>query len=185
MRARGKSDSKTDGQTDRQTDGQTDTQTDRPKPLFSTFWGLYIPNPVLSRSRFFARCQYFHWHGSKISGNTVLICASRKKRRAPWETEICNTHCMNVLQLPMPRSAGVRSFGNKLTAVFHTVAHSKNNVAIDTSLKISPFRMCFIHPTFLHPNSAIVTFYSDLHDYWNFPHKNAHFSISFIVYWVF
>ena len=45
---------------------QQDRQTDRPKPLFSTFWGSYIPNPVLSRSRFFARCQYFHWHGSKI-----------------------------------------------------------------------------------------------------------------------
>ena len=51
-----------DGQTDRHT--HTHTQTDRPKPLFSTFWGLYIPNPVLSRSRFFARCQYYHWHGS-------------------------------------------------------------------------------------------------------------------------
>ena len=37
----------------RQQDGQTDTQTDSPKPLFSTFWGLYIPNPVLSRSRTF------------------------------------------------------------------------------------------------------------------------------------
>jgi len=56
-----------DGQTERQKDRQTDTQTDCPKPLFSTFWGLYIPNPVLSRSRFFARCQYFHWHGSNRS----------------------------------------------------------------------------------------------------------------------
>jgi len=62
VRARGKSDSKTDSKTGR----QTDTQTDCPKLLFSTFWGLYIPNPGLSQSRFFARCQYFHWHGSKI-----------------------------------------------------------------------------------------------------------------------
>jgi len=54
------------GKSDRKTARQTDTQTGCPKPLFSTFWGLYIPNPVLSRSRFFARCQYFHWHGSKI-----------------------------------------------------------------------------------------------------------------------
>jgi len=51
VRARGKSDSKTDG--------QTDTQTDSPKPLFSTFSGLYIPNPVLSRSRF--------WHDANQS----------------------------------------------------------------------------------------------------------------------
>jgi len=28
---------------------------------------LYIPNPVLSRSRFFARWQYFHRHGSKMA----------------------------------------------------------------------------------------------------------------------
>jgi len=54
-------------QTVGRTDRQTHTQTDCPKPLFSTFWGLYIPNPVLSRSQFFARCQYFHWHGSKMS----------------------------------------------------------------------------------------------------------------------
>ena len=56
-----------DRQKEGQTEGQTDTQTDCPKPLLSTFWGLYIPNSVLSRSRFFARCQYFHWHGSKIT----------------------------------------------------------------------------------------------------------------------
>jgi len=54
---------------------KTHTQTDCPKPLFSTFWGLYIPNPVLSRSRFFARCQYFHWHGSNIGQSTT--CAKR------------------------------------------------------------------------------------------------------------
>ena len=59
-------------QQDRQTDSQTDRQqTDCPKPLFSTFWGLYIPNPDLSRSRFFARCQYFHWHGS--SNNQITL----------------------------------------------------------------------------------------------------------------
>ena len=58
-------DRRPDRQTARQTDRHTHTQTDCPKPLFSPFWGLYIPNPVLSRSRFFARCQYFHWHGSK------------------------------------------------------------------------------------------------------------------------
>jgi len=68
-----------DRQTASQPDRQTDTQTDCSKPLFSTFWGLCIPNPVLSRSRFFARCQYFHWHGSKnkkISQPTVKVVPS-------------------------------------------------------------------------------------------------------------
>ena len=62
MRARGKSGSKTDSKTDRQTDGLS-------KTTFLDVLGVvhYIPNPVLSRSRFFARCQYFHWHGSNIS----------------------------------------------------------------------------------------------------------------------
>ena len=44
VRARGKSDSKTDSKTDR----QTHTQTDCPKPLFSTFWGLYITSQIRS-----------------------------------------------------------------------------------------------------------------------------------------
>jgi len=59
-------DRRSDRQSDGRTDRQTDTQTGCPKPLSSTFWGLYITNPDLSRSRFFSRWQYFHWHGSKI-----------------------------------------------------------------------------------------------------------------------
>jgi len=35
------------------------------KPLFSTFWRLYISNLALSQTWLFARCQYFHLHGSK------------------------------------------------------------------------------------------------------------------------
>jgi len=50
---------------------QTDTQTGCSKPLFSTFWRRYIPNPALSQTRFFARCQYFHWHGSKNCSSVV------------------------------------------------------------------------------------------------------------------
>jgi len=35
-------------QQDRQQDRQTETQTDCPKPLFSTFWGLYITSQIRS-----------------------------------------------------------------------------------------------------------------------------------------
>jgi len=57
---------------DRRTDQQTDTQTGIPKDKKThrrivqndfprRFDGVvYIPNPVLSKTRFFARCQYFH-----------------------------------------------------------------------------------------------------------------------------
>jgi len=53
VRGRQKSYSETDIRTHRQTDCP-------PIPLFSTFrWWLFIPNPVLSKIRFLARCQNF------------------------------------------------------------------------------------------------------------------------------
>ena len=71
-------DRQTARQTDRRTDSQTDRQTHRRtvQNHFSRRFGgctLYIPNPVLSRSRFFARCQYFHWHGSNNENNQILV----------------------------------------------------------------------------------------------------------------
>jgi len=38
-----------------------------------------MPNSVLSRSRFFARCQYFHWHGSNTLYDEHHQCCSY-----PW-----------------------------------------------------------------------------------------------------
>ena len=46
------------------TDRQTHTDV-LSKTTFLDVWRLYIPDPVLSQTRFFARCQYFNWHGSK------------------------------------------------------------------------------------------------------------------------
>ena len=92
-----------DRQTARQTDRQTETQTDCPKPLFSTFWGLYIPNPVLSRSRFFARCQYFHWHGSNSNFNPLFGLSSPTPfwNHPLWRSE----HAWNFWAYPIYHSS--------------------------------------------------------------------------------
>ena len=97
LREKRQQDRRTDGKTDRWTDRQT--QTDRPKPLFSTFWGLYILNPVLSQSRFFARCQYFHWHGSNTepctaSSRSPVFFFPRLNKAVRWLFRGCFSVCL-------------------------------------------------------------------------------------------
>jgi len=120
-------DGQTDRQTYRQTDRQTDTQTDRPKPLFSTFWGLYIPNPVLSRSRFFARC-YFNircnitsidmevilrrTHRKVLSGRSLLRHYSGEKRYSSLSPRSREKQKICLVQILGPEQPlGIALFG--------------------------------------------------------------------------
>ena len=70
-----------DRRSGRQTDGRTDRQTHRrivQNHFSRRFGGCTSQIRSLSRSRFFARCQYFHWHGSNTDFH-IFVAHSRWK----------------------------------------------------------------------------------------------------------
>ena len=89
----------TDGHTDRWAHKQTNTQTGCPKPLLSTFWRLYIPNPVSSQTRF------LHDANTSIDIEVKSLCHSNKylwhwqSRFVPIQTTTASVEIINFCPL--------------------------------------------------------------------------------------